>query len=243
MKGSWANISTTLYGNWKRLDFLLVKTNVISPWVLFKLNWNSPPLSFYKVGQRERTWGTCGFAVWGRCGRLVGSALGMEVAGWLAPQSFLVRIWSYTLGMTHTVKPCSQKKLKENWRKLICIFYKPRSKNILPWFCLTRGLLKIHEPRPPWILGFSEGWDFSGCHFTTLTTTQNNNNKKKTGWRITYSTFAVVTLGWHCAKNFIVIIWLHSLLQWIIFILWMRTLRLREIKNLIQVLQSGKWLS
>lgn len=193
MKGGWANISTTLYGNWKRLDFLLVKTNVISLRVLFKLTWNSPspPTLFTRWGrERERRWGTCGFALRGRCGCSVGSALGTEVAGWPAPQSFLVRIWSYTLGVTHTVEPWSQKKLREYGRKLICIFYKPNSKNILLCQHVLPDQRAVEDPWAKASLnsGLLWGWDFSGCHFTTFTTTQNN--KKKTGWKITYSTFA-----------------------------------------------------
>lgn len=169
-------------------------------------------------------------------------------AGRPAPLSFLVRIWSYTLGVTHLVTPWSQKQLREIVRNLSVYFISqgPRIFHPASMFCLTRGLLKIHEPRPPWILGFSEGRDFSGCHFATFTRTQNNNNnkKEKTGWRITYSVFAGGYFGLALCREFYSYhLTSLSLLQLIISILWMRKRRLREIKNLIQVLQSGKWLS
>lgn len=72
-------------------------------------------------------------------------------AGRPAPLSFLVRIWSYTLGVTHLVTPWSQKQLREIVGNLSVYFISqgPRIFHPASMFCLTRGLLKIREPRPP----------------------------------------------------------------------------------------------
>ena len=43
--------------------------------------------------------------------------------------------------------------------------YLSQDARIFHWanaFCLARGLLESHEPKPPGGLGLSEGWGFSG---------------------------------------------------------------------------------
>lgn len=112
--------------------FLPCETQVISPWVLLQLEFPFSSSLFSQGGAGKGKWGRCG---WGRgssglSGRYrhwwaVHWECGIE-GGWC----FSSALGSVSYRLSHAIKPWGQKKLRENWRKFMYIFYKLRYKNI-----------------------------------------------------------------------------------------------------------------